>query len=119
MCWPYLTPVLTVTLTDGVEGAVWPEGVTKRSTETSLLRRLQEQTLPDEAPLIGKIHPFSKMAVTFEPLKGFRCPSGFRKVTAGKLRNPYFCHIFGMERQFFLVEKGHVSAWPRIFIWPN
>ena len=29
------------------------------------------QTLPDEAAPIGKIHPFSKMAVTFEPLIGF------------------------------------------------
>ena len=38
--------------------------------ETSLLRRLQEQTLPHEASLIGRIHPFSKMAVTFKPLKG-------------------------------------------------
>ena len=35
-------------------------------------------------------------------------------IFAGKLRNPYFCHIFGMERQFFFVEKGYVSAWPRI-----
>ena len=34
----------------------------------------------DEARPIGKIHPFSKMAITFEPLMGFRCPSGFRKV---------------------------------------
>ena len=33
---------------------------------TSLLRRQQAQTLPDEVPPIGKIHPFSKMAVTFE-----------------------------------------------------
>ena len=41
------------------------------SIETSLLRRLQAQTLPDEAPPIGKIHPFSKMAITFEPLMGF------------------------------------------------
>ena len=39
--------------------------------KTSLLRRLQAQTLPDEAPPKGKIHPFSKMAVTFEPLMGF------------------------------------------------
>ena len=30
-----------------------------------------------EAPPIGKIHPFSKMAVTFEPLIGFWWPSGF------------------------------------------
>ena len=28
--------------------------------QTSLLRRLQEQTLPDEASPIGRIHPFSK-----------------------------------------------------------
>ena len=39
--------------------------------KTSLLRRLQAQTLPDEAPPIGKIHPFTKIAVTFEPLMGF------------------------------------------------
>ena len=39
--------------------------------ETSLLCRLQEPTLPDEAPPIGKILRFSKMAVTFEPLMGF------------------------------------------------
>ena len=32
------------------------------SKKTSLLRRLQAQTLPNEAPLIGIIHPFSKMA---------------------------------------------------------
>ena len=36
---------------------------------TSLLRRLQAQTLPDAIPPIGKIHPFSKIAVTFEPLR--------------------------------------------------
>ena len=47
--------------------------------KTSLLRRLQAQTLPDEAPPMGKIHPFSKMAVTFEPLMEFGCPLGFRK----------------------------------------
>ena len=33
-----------------------------------------------EAPPTGKIQPFSKMAVTFEPLIGFWCPLGFRKV---------------------------------------
>ena len=31
---------------------------------TSLLRRLQEKTLPDATPPIGKTHPFSNMAVT-------------------------------------------------------
>ena len=35
---------------------------------------------PAEASPIGQIYPFSKMAVTFEPLMGFRCPSGFRKL---------------------------------------
>ena len=35
---------------------------------------------PAEASPIGQIHPFSKMAVTFEPLKGFWCPLGFRKL---------------------------------------
>ena len=39
--------------------------------ETSLLRRLQGRPSTPEAPPIGKIHPFSKMAVTFEPLMGF------------------------------------------------
>ena len=43
----------------------------KEYRDTSLLRRLQVQTLPDEAPPIGKIHRFSKMAITFEPLMGF------------------------------------------------
>ena len=32
--------------------------------ETSLLRRLQAQTLPDATSPIDKISPFSKMAVT-------------------------------------------------------
>ena len=39
--------------------------------ETSLLRRLQAQTLPDATRPIGKIHPFRKIAITFEPLMGF------------------------------------------------
>ena len=37
--------------------------------KTSLLRSLQAQPLPDEAPLVGKIHPFSKIVVTFEPIQ--------------------------------------------------
>ena len=41
---------------------------------------------PAEAPPIGKIHPFSKMTVTFEPPLEFWCPSGFRKflITTGR-----------------------------------
>ena len=40
-------------------------------TKTSLLRRLQAQTLPNETPPIGKIHPYSKITVTFEPIQLF------------------------------------------------
>ena len=36
------------------------------------------QTLPDEAPPMDKTHPFSKIAVTFEPVMRFGCPLGFR-----------------------------------------
>ena len=43
----------------------------KHLKKTSLLRRLQAQTLPDATPPIGKIYPFTKMAVTFEPLMQF------------------------------------------------
>ena len=39
--------------------------------KTSLLCRLQEQTLADEAPPMGKIHPLSQIAVTFEPVMQF------------------------------------------------
>ena len=33
------------------------------------MRRLQAQTLPDATPPIGKIQPFSKMPITFEPVR--------------------------------------------------
>ena len=33
--------------------------------KTSLLRKLQAQTLADKAPPMGIIHPLSKIAVTF------------------------------------------------------
>ena len=36
------------------------------------------QTLPDATPPVGNIHPFSKIALTFGPIKQFRCPSRFR-----------------------------------------
>ena len=41
------------------------------TTKTSLLRRLQTQTLADASPPIGKIYPFTKMAVPFEPVMQF------------------------------------------------
>ena len=45
---------------------------------TSLLRRLQAQTLPDATPSLGKIPPFTKIAVTFDLMKRLRCPSRVR-----------------------------------------
>ena len=35
-------------------------------------------TLPDATPPVGKIHTFSKITVTFEPIQQFKCPSRFR-----------------------------------------
>ena len=39
------------------------------SMETSLLSRLQAQTLTDATPPVDKVHPFSKIDVTFEPIR--------------------------------------------------
>ena len=50
----------------------------KVKKETSLLRRLQAQTLHNEAPPIGKIHQFSKIAITFESVMQFGCTLVFR-----------------------------------------
>ena len=36
------------------------------------------QTFPDATAPIGKVHPFSKIAITFELIHQFRCPSRFR-----------------------------------------
>ena len=43
----------------------------EKKKKTSLLRRLQAQTLPDATPPIGKNPSFSNMAVTFEPVMQF------------------------------------------------
>ena len=48
------------------------------NVETSLLRRLQAQTISDATQTLGKIPPFTKIAVTFDPMKQFRCPLRFR-----------------------------------------
>ena len=45
--------------------------ILEHPVETSLQGKLQAQTLSDATPPIGKIHLFSKMAVTLEPLIGF------------------------------------------------
>ena len=52
-------------LIDSVSDGLW------KYIQTSLLRRLQAQTLPDEAPPAAKIYPFSKIVVTFEPIQRF------------------------------------------------
>ena len=36
-----------------------------------IFQGLQAQTHPKATPPVGKIHPFSKIASTFEPLMGF------------------------------------------------
>ena len=36
-------------------------------------------TLPDATPPIGEIHPFQKIAVTFEPVMQYGCPPIFEK----------------------------------------
>ena len=50
---------------------LYTTGNTAITLETSLLRRLQAQTLPDATPPIGSINQFSKIAVTFEPIMQF------------------------------------------------
>ena len=49
-----------------IKDLISPDSVIK-----SLLRRLQAQTLPNATPPIGKIYPFTKMALTFEPVMRF------------------------------------------------
>ena len=48
------------------------------SQETSLLRMLQARTIPDATPPTGKIHPFSKIGVTFGTVMRFGCLLKFR-----------------------------------------
>ena len=43
----------------------------RKQKKTRLLLMLQAHTPPDATPPIGNIQPFSKIAVTFEPLMGF------------------------------------------------
>ena len=68
----------------------------KYCVKTSLLRSLQVQTLPEEAPPMGKIHPFSKMAVIFEPVMQFGCPSGFRISLKIIMTESTICHRWGV-----------------------
>ena len=59
----------------GIEVVAWDEyfgaSYFSEAMQTSLLRRLQVQNLPDATPPMGQIPLFSKMAVTFVSLIGF------------------------------------------------
>ena len=85
MCWRvHVSSSQVLTLLLSKKTGLWenPSYLTFASVpcwQTSLLRRLQAQTLPNATPPIGKIYPFSKMAVIFEPVMQFSCPSGFKK----------------------------------------
>ena len=46
-----------------------------KQNKPAAAQTLQAQTLANEAPPISKIDPFSKIAVTYEPVMGFGCPS--------------------------------------------
>ena len=54
------------------------ENNSSKKGKTILLLRLQAQTLPDATPPTGKIHPFCKIAVIFEPVMQLGCTSRFR-----------------------------------------
>ena len=54
----------------GLETSGW-----SRIPKTSLLRRLQVQTLPNTTPPVGKIQQFIKIVVDFEPIMQFDVPS--------------------------------------------
>ena len=62
--------------------------INRENVRTSLLRRLQAQTLPDANPPIGEIHPFSNIAVVFEPMIQFVYPLRFRM--------PYTCETISI-----------------------
>ena len=59
-------------------------GLTKMAVKLNLLikcvtnLRFEAQTLLDATPPIGKIHTFSNIAVTFEPVMRFERPSRLR-----------------------------------------
>ena len=48
-----------------------------RKSENKPAAQAVGQTLPDETPPVGKKHPFSKIAATFEPIQQFKSPSRF------------------------------------------
>ena len=64
-------------------GGLWPLQVFHEAPKivlykSSLLRRLQSQTLPEATTPSGKIPPFNKIVVTSQPIRQFKCPSRLR-----------------------------------------
>ena len=54
--------------------------LSSRGLQTSLLHRLQTQTLTDATPLIGKIFPIQQNCYNFELVMQFCCPPGCKEV---------------------------------------
>ena len=60
--------------------------------------------LPPPLPILIK---FYKSALGFQLPEILYLEHRWAQIIfGGKLRNPYFCHIFGMERPFILLKKG-------------
>ena len=69
--WPLWNWLVQIIIPPTLKYIMMHRGITTINRETSLLRKLQGRPSPAEAPPISKIHPFSKIAITFEPLMGF------------------------------------------------
>ena len=60
---------------------VHKESLSARQAETRRGSPIDRRTSAAEAPPIGKIPPFNKIAVTLEPVMQFGCPLRFRSLT--------------------------------------
>ena len=75
------------------------------------------QTLPDATPPVGKIHQFSKIAVTFEPIQPFTCTSRFRISKKKMLINLVlwleapFLTVWAWQRRKDISTKGWMNEW--------
>ena len=70
--------------------------------KTSRLRRLQVQALPNTTPPLGKINLFTKIAITFDPMKRFRRPW----LHPGRPKTLYFSSCTHIFRHFQLPRAG-------------
>ena len=55
----------------------FPPPAQMQQTQIFIAFSFELQTLPDATPPLGKILPFIKIAVTFDPIELFRCTSRF------------------------------------------